>query len=434
MSPTKRDAKHQAKALTRRRLNATERHERPPRQSQRDIEALQQALHDLGLPDDLGPEIAGRLHAPQKRLGTIVGRMFPPLFGCITTSALTRTRGWDTHLPSRMLGALPQRAWLKRLRKRGQALLVSLWRPRESMSAATRRRWPWSWGLDDAVFRPYGAPLEWVGTWWRGQHQRVGSGMDGGLLLVVIGDGKLVGPVDLAVRRPNPTGLGRRCRTTLAWAQGMRDATRAAWRRRGLELPAPLVVAESGVRDSQLMAHVANTHQGTFRVQGKNASPVSLEDGHKVQGADGVHDDHDWPWRQRLNTPDSRYARLRAKRPTSGQGTVILVDKPGAERFALWCVASQLQATRLLRLWSRRHWMAQVCRTLKHLFATDACQVHSDDADSGHLVCRLMACFVLFSTSRVIFKGHVTMDEMGFNLTHHWASVHCQALELYGLS
>jgi hypothetical protein len=330
MSPTKRDAKHQAKALTRRRLNATERHERQPRQSQRDIEALQQALHDLGLPDDLGTEIAGRLHAPQKRLGTIVGLMFPPLFGCITTAELTRTRGWDTHLPSRMLGALPQRAWLKRLRKRGQALLVSLWRPRESMSAATRRRWPWSWGLDDAVFRPYGAPLEWVGTWWRGQHQRVGSGMDGGLLLVVIGDGKLVGPVDLAVRRPNPKGLGRRCRMTLAWAQGMRDATRAAWRRRGLELPAPLVVAESGVRDSQLMAHVANTHQGTFRVQGKNASPVSLEDGHKVQGADGVHDDHDWPWRQRLNTPDSRYARLRAKRPTSGQGTVILVDKPGA--------------------------------------------------------------------------------------------------------
>ena len=182
------------------------------------------------------------------------------------------------------------------------------------------------------------------------------------------------------------------------------------------------------------MAHVANTHQGTLLVQGKNSSTFYLEDGHKVKGADLVHDDDDWPWRQSLNTPDYRYARLRAKSPTYGQVTVILVDKPGEERFYLLCVASQLQATRLLRLWSRRHWIEQVFRTLKHLLATDACQVHSENAYYGHLVLRLMACFVLFYTSRVIFKGHVTMDEMVFNLKHHWSSVHCQELELYGLS
>ena len=45
-----------------------------------------------------------------------------------------------------------------------------------------------------------------------------------------------------------------------------------------------------------------------------------------------------------------------------------------------------------------------------------------------------MACFVLFYTSRVIFKGQVTMDQMVFNLKHHWSSVNCQELELYGLS
>jgi alanine racemase len=45
-----------------------------------------------------------------------------------------------------------------------------------------------------------------------------------------------------------------------------------------------------------------------------------------------------------------------------------------------------------------------------------------------------MACFVLFSTSRVIFTGQVTMDEMVFNVKHHWSSVDCQELELYGLS
>jgi hypothetical protein len=72
----------------------------------------------------------------------------------------------------------------------------------------------------------------------------------------------------------------------------------------------------------------------------------------------------------------------------------------------------------------------QVFRTLKSLLATDACQVHNEDAYYGHLVLRLIACFVLYYTSRVIFKGHVTMDEMVFNLKHHWSSVTCQQLNL----
>jgi len=40
----------------------------------------------------------------------------------------------------------------------------------------------------------------------------------------------------------------------------------------------------------------------------------------------------------------------------------------------------------------------------------------------------------VFYTSRVLFKGHVTMDEMVFNLKHHCSIVTCEELELYGVS
>ena len=63
MAPAKRYDRKQAKAIQRRRLNAKERHECQQRQAQRDIEALHQALHDLGLPDDLIAEIEGRLRS-----------------------------------------------------------------------------------------------------------------------------------------------------------------------------------------------------------------------------------------------------------------------------------------------------------------------------------------------------------------------------------
>ena len=119
MSPIKRYAKKQAKARQRRRLQAHERLERDRRQAQRAVEALHQAIAALGLPANLVAEIEGRLRSQHKLLGKIIGVMFPALFGCRTPSELCRVRGWDKHGPSRLLGALPKRSWLKRLRRLG---------------------------------------------------------------------------------------------------------------------------------------------------------------------------------------------------------------------------------------------------------------------------------------------------------------------------
>src|SRR4029450_4912588 len=141
MSPATRCTKKHAKARHRRRLHAQERLARDRRQAQHAAEALQQALDALGLPEDLVTEIEGRLHSQHKLLGKIVGVMFPPLFGCRTNTELCRVRGWDKTLPSRVLGTLPKRSWLKRLRRLGLEVLEPLWRHAASKSEATRSRW-----------------------------------------------------------------------------------------------------------------------------------------------------------------------------------------------------------------------------------------------------------------------------------------------------
>jgi hypothetical protein len=192
MSPTTRSVKKHMKVKQRRRLTAQERLARDRRQAQQAAQALQQALDALGLPEDLVTEIEGRLRSQKKLLGKIVGVMFPPLFGCRTNAELCRVRGWDKNLPSRLLGALPKRSWSKRLRRLGMEVLVPLWRYTISKSEATRSRWQWTWVGDDSVFKKYGEQLGLVGTWWSGQEHRVLSGIDGVLLVVVIGDGKYV--------------------------------------------------------------------------------------------------------------------------------------------------------------------------------------------------------------------------------------------------
>src|SRR4030095_11242079 len=94
MSPMTRSVKKHTKARQRRRLTAQERLARDRRQAQRAAEALEQALDDLGLPEDLVAEIEGRLRSQQKLLGKIVGMICPPLFGCRTNTELCRVRGW----------------------------------------------------------------------------------------------------------------------------------------------------------------------------------------------------------------------------------------------------------------------------------------------------------------------------------------------------
>jgi hypothetical protein len=433
MSPTKRYTKKQTKARLRRRLTAHERLTRDRRQAQHTAEALRQALDALELPEDLVAEIEGRLRSQQKLLGKIVGVMCPPLFGCRTNTELCRVRGWDKNLPTRLLGALPKRSWLKRLRRLGLEVLIPLWRHVASKSAATRSRWQWTWVTDDSVFKKYGEQLGLVGTWWSGQEHRVLSGIDGVLLVVVVGDGKLVVPVDFAIRRPDPVGPGAPCRDKLHWVQRMLDGRLAAFHRRGVALPPPMVVADSWFSDSKLMRHVAATHQGTFLVEGKSIYVFELPDGRQVKGHD-LQQDHDWPWRESPQVPGIRYARLQAISPTYGAVTLIVVSEPKEEQYYMMCLDTSISGPRLIQAWKRRHWIEYCFRTLKHLLATGACQVHSEEAYYGHLVLRLMGCLVLFYTSRVVCKGRLTMEEIIFSLKHYWRFVDCEALELQALS
>ena len=433
MSPRIRNAKQRAKTSMRRCLKARERLERDRRQAQHAAKVLEQALHDLGLPDDLVAEIEGRLRSQQQLLGKIVGVMFPPLFGCRTNTELCRVRGWDKNLPSRLLGALPKRSWLKRLRRLGQEVLEPLWRHAASKSEATRSRWQWTWVADDSVFKKYGEQLGLVGTWWSGQEHRVLSGIDGVLLVVVLGEGKLVVPVDFAIRRPDPSGPGAPCRDKLHWVQSMLDGRVAAFRRRGVNLPPPMVVADSWFSDSKLMRYVTTTHQGTFLVEGKSTYVFELPDGRQVKGGD-LQTQSAWPWRHSPQVPGMRYARLRATSSTYGAVTLIVVSAPREEQFYVMCLDTTISAPRLIRAWKRRWWIEYCFRTLKHLLATGACQVHSEEAYYGHLVLRLMGCFVLFYTTRVICKGRLTMEAIIFSLKHYWRFVDCEALELKALS
>jgi hypothetical protein len=141
MATMTRAQRREYDAKQRRLRKYRERLEQEQQRAQRFLQALEQALLDLGLPETLAAEVEWYLKAPVKRLGKIFGMMLPTLFGCRTAYELTHLRGWDKNLPSRILGALPKQKWLRLLQRRGQALLIRLWQQVEDKSPATRSRW-----------------------------------------------------------------------------------------------------------------------------------------------------------------------------------------------------------------------------------------------------------------------------------------------------
>jgi hypothetical protein len=99
--------------------------------------------------------------------------------------------------------------------------------------------------------------------------------VDEGLQIGLAERNRSGGKVLFAVRRPDPKGLGARCRNKLEWAQVMLDQSLAALARRCLHLPEPIAAADSWFSDSKLMRHVG--HQGTLLVQGKSTYVFTLE-------------------------------------------------------------------------------------------------------------------------------------------------------------
>jgi hypothetical protein len=215
------------------------------------------------------------------------------------------------------------------------------------------------------VCTKYGAQLGLVGTWWSGQAHRGLAGIDGVLLVVVIGEGQWVVPVALAIRRPDPTGSGGPCRHQLHWVPGMLDGRMAAFRRRGVELPPPLVVAESWFGDSKLLRHVAITHEGPLLVEGKSPSVFALPDGRQGKGSALQQHSHG-PWRDSPQVPGVRYARLQATRPTYGAGTSIVVREPREAQCYVMCLDTAISGPRRIRAWKRRHGIEPCFRTLQH--------------------------------------------------------------------
>jgi len=185
--------------------------------------------------------------------------------------------------------------------------------------------------------------------------------------------GKLGCPVDFAIRRPDPTGLGRRAATNCT---GCRAGgwTRGGFRRRGVALPHRWSWPTAGFSDSKLMRHVTTTHQGTVLVEGKVRMSLRYQTGARSRGRLAAA--------ARLavavepQVPGVRLCAAAGDQSNVCAVTLIVVEEPG-ENSSMSCASTRYQR----RGSSGRGSGAIGSNTvsdLEALVGDGACQVHSE--------------------------------------------------------
>lgn len=397
------------------------------------LNQLEQALRELGLEESVVKVIRDKLKTHRKLLGKIFAMMFPSFFGCSSYNELFRVRGWDKNLPGIILGALPKAKWIKLLRKLAQDVIELIWKHVQDKSASTKSRWQLTWIADDSLFKKFSGNFRLVSTFWSGQIHAPRLGIDGLLLVVVIGEGKLIIPVDFEIRRPDPPAPGFPCYTKIQWLEVMFERVVKELEGRGLKLEKPMAVTDSWFGASDLLERVDSFDKGILLVEGKSSYVFDLPNGERVKGQQFLDSTTQWPWRQSCQVPGMRYARIHAKSPTFGDVTVTIVEK-GKDRFFLLCKATKLASTLLIRAFSRRFWVEWCFRSLKSLLKTESCQMPSEDAYYGHFVLRLVGLIILSYSARKLLKGRVSMEEMIFSIKHHWRFLESESLEFQALS
>ena len=99
MTQPRRYHRQQQKARQRRLRKARERLQREQARAQRTLQALEQAIGELGLPEIVVADVEWRLQAQGKLLGKIFGMMFPPFLGAgPRTSSVGCAAGTSTGL------------------------------------------------------------------------------------------------------------------------------------------------------------------------------------------------------------------------------------------------------------------------------------------------------------------------------------------------
>jgi len=389
------------------------------------VDDLKKSIKELELDKELERYVKHHLGRTLEAFGNILGLLLLPLSGCQSYFEFSCEYGIGKNKPYRILKSGDPSSWIRLLRRLGSKLLVKIIKRYHHMSDATKSRYKVTLVVDSTTLLKLAEKLGLVGTFWSGKLKREASSIQLIVLYAVIGEGRLLIPLDMRIRRPDPEGMGRKCKEQPQLVMEMVRNLRTRCLAKGIDPRGWFIVMDSWYCSSELLEEVSKCG---FVVVFEGKSNYVFFLGDERFNVSGLAEEIRW---RDSNRRDMRYARVNVTNPTFGEVTIVLFEDEGELRYLI-TKPNLISSVRIIVACKLRWWVEEFFKICKSYLRIEKFQMVKEEEVYGHICLRMMCFLVVCYCAKKVCRE--TIQRIVRKLNRYWFEWFPQILTLQAFS
>jgi len=388
-------------------------------------DGIKKSISELELDEELEKFAEKHLGKMLKAFSAILGLLLLPLSGCSSYYEFSQEYGIDKNKPYRILNRGTPGVWIRLLRRISAKLLVRIVKKYHQMSDATKSRHKVTLAVDSTTLLKLAKELGLVGVFWSGKLKKTASSIQLVVLYGVIGEGKLLIPLDMRIRKPDPQGRGRKCKEQPELVIEMVRNFRTRCFSKGIDPRGWFIAMDSWYGSKDLLDEIDKLgFTATF--EGKSNYVFFLNT--ERFNAAGLAEEIRW---RNSNQRDIEYARANVTSPTFGEVTVVLFHDADDLKY-LVMKPNTISAVRTIVAYKLRWWIEEFFKICKSYLKIEKFQMVKENEVYGHICLRIMCFMVVCFCARRICRE--TIQKIVRTLNRYWFQWFPEILDLHTFS
>jgi hypothetical protein len=374
-------------------------------------EGVKKSIEELELDEELRKFAEKHLGKMLKAFSTILGLLLLPLSGCSSYYEFSQEYGIGKNRPYRILNRGTPEVWIRLLRRVSAKLLVRIVKKYHHMSDGTKSRHKVTLVVDSTTLLKLAEELGLVGVFWSGNLKKRASSIQLVVLYAVIGEGKLLIPLDMRIRKPDPQGRGRTCKEQPELVLEMVRNFRTRCFSKGIDPCGWFIVMDSWYGSKDLLDEIGKLgFNVTFEGKSNYVFFLNTERFSAAELAQEIR------WRNSKQR-DIEYARANVTSPTFGEVTVVLFQDADELKY-LVMKPNMISAVRIIIAHKLRWWIEEFFKICKSYLNIEKFQMVKENEVYGHICLRIMCFMVVCFCARRICRE--TIQKIVRKLNRYW--------------
>jgi hypothetical protein len=245
------------------------------------------------------------------------------------------------------------------------------------------------------------------------------------VLYAVIGEGKLLIPLDVRVRRPDPEGRGRKCKEHPQLVIEMVRGLKTRFLGKSIDPKGWFIALDSWYCSNHLLEQISKCGFVVI-IEGKSNYVFFIGD--ERFNPSGLAEEIRW---RESNRRDIRYARVNVTSPTFGEVTLVLFEDESGLRYLIM-KPNVISSVRIIVAYKLRWWIEEFFKICKSYLKIEKFQMVKEEEVYGHICLRMMCFLLVCHCARKVCRE--TIQRIVRKLSRYWFEWFPQILELQAFS